>query len=116
ALQVLARPARTHRADAAPALRNRRAPGARALSRRGGLLAGAPARAARRLLGKGRPRPGRARARAVRESPLGARALPRAAARGALRTGVVRALLLLPARPSSRARARRSCRPRGGRS
>ena len=111
ALQVRARPAHPDRADAEPALRDRRAPGARALPLHPGetlaqlleLLeqAGAAAASART----------RARARAARQGARRADALPRAAARPGLRAGVVRAPVLLPARAPPPARARRPRRP-----
>ena len=68
ALQVRARPAHPDRADHQPALRDRRAPGARALPLRRGAGARADARAARGRLAAGRLRRRRARARALRKA------------------------------------------------
>ena len=79
ALQVRARPADPDRADGPSALRDRRPPGARALSRRTGEHARADARAARRRLAQKRARRRRVRARAAREGAGGADPLPRAA-------------------------------------
>ena len=111
ALQVRARPAHPHRADAAPALRDRRAPGARALPLRGRADARADARAARGRLAPRRLR----RSRAELELHEKARAaLTRYHARlhgAGLRAGVVRARVLLPARAPPPARARRPRRP-----
>src|SRR5439155_18931603 len=113
AVQVRASPADPDRADRAPALRDRGAPGPRALPLARRRDARTDAGAARCRLAQERARRKPARAGAAREGARRALQLPRAAARGRRRASVVRAPVRLPTRTAPPARPRRSRGPAG---
>ena len=108
-VQVRARVPDPVGADAQPALRDPRPPGARALPRRrrDDRLAARAARAARGGLAPRRLRRLRGGAPAARQGDPGAAALPRALPGRGRRAGLVRARVLVPARAAPAARARR---------
>ena len=115
ALQVRARAARAAGADAQPALRDPRAPGARALPPGARRLAARHPRPARRRVAEARLRRLRRGAPAAREGFDGAAPLPPADRRRARRAGLVRARVLVSHGRAHAARPRRPRRPAGRR-